>query len=97
MPEKPKQVEAPNIVEAKPDIEEEMKEEKIVIHFLPHTSLEVGGFGSTKDTYENYVKKILEDVITKLTQYKDYRFNWSDVNYLEMFWNDKKVTKEKKQ
>ena len=68
-----------------------------MIHFLPHTSLEVGGFGNTKETYENYVKKILEQVILKLTVYKDYRFNWSDVNYLEMFWNDKKVKKETKQ
>ena len=67
MPEKPKEVKTLNYVDAKSDVEEETKEEMIVIHFLPHTSLEVGGFGSTKETYENYVKKILEDVIIKLT------------------------------
>ena len=91
-PEQTRGVTDGNEIEPSP----ESKEEMIVIHFLPHSSLEVGGFGTTKETYENYVKGILTKVVTKLIQYKDYRFNWSDVNYLEMFWNDKKVKKELK-
>ena len=63
---------------------------------MPHTELEVGGFGQTKESYENYVKKILEKLIDMMIQNSEYKFNWSEVNYLEMWWNDMSVSEQLK-
>ena len=72
------------------------KKETVRLHFLPHTSLEVGAFASTKEGYEHYVKKILKSLIEELTKNDELRFNWSDVAYLEMWWNDKHISTEQK-
>ena len=59
---------------------------------MPHSSLEVGAFGSSLSSYDNWIKAVLEDVIKMLIQHYDFKFNWSDVAYLEMWWHDRKVS-----
>ena len=75
---------------------DEKKQESILLHYLPHTSLEVAAFGSTKEAYENYVRSILESLIGQLSQNDEYKFNWSEVTFLEMWWNDRNIKPELK-
>ena len=48
-------------IEASP--KSERARETIQLHYLAHTSLEIGGFGSTKEAYDTWVTNILAEVI----------------------------------
>ena len=63
----------------------------IQLHYLMHTSLEIGAFGSTEDAYKIWAKKIIKEIVLQLCKNVDYKFNWSEVAYLEMWWHDKEV------
>ena len=51
-----------------------------------HTSLEVGAFGSTEDAYRVWVTQIIKAIVGQLSTHENYKFNWSEVAYLEMWW-----------
>ena len=57
----------------------------------------MGAFSSTKEGYSQYVKKILVSLIEELGKNDELRFNWSDVAFLEMWWNDASISAKQKQ
>ena len=74
----------------------EKRSETVQLHYLMHTSLEVGAFGSTEDAYRVWVTKIIKEIVDQLSKHENYKFNWSEVAYLEMWWQDKEVDVELK-
>lgn len=59
-----------------------------MIHALPHTHLDAGWLEPMDVYYSNYVVEILKSLIPEIEQNPSYRFNWAEVGYLSMWWED---------
>jgi len=65
-------------------------QEKFVVHFLPHTHFENTGFGEwpSEVNYRQNVKDILTSLLSTLSEDVHRKFNWSELQMLERWWND---------
>lgn len=64
------------------------KEEKINIIILPHSHVDAGWLQTVEEYYVNHVKGILNNMVKKLSTYKDMTFVWAETVFLSMWWNE---------
>lgn len=62
------------------------------VHLIFHSHIDPGWLYTFDGYYNDKVKYILENAINFLTTYNDARFIWSEISYLQYFYN--KTTSE---
>ena len=56
------------------------------MHVIPYTSIPIGVDTSIDDTFTNYAMPILDQIIIELEHNPDYKFNWSELGWLQRWW-----------
>ncbi|KAL9649342.1 hypothetical protein ABK040_016171 [Willaertia magna] len=66
------------------------------VHLVPHSHLDVGWKDTIKGYYENRVRSIFENVLRAIQINPERRFLFVEIAFIEIWWNDKKVSQELK-
>ena len=67
---------------------EKVTEDILDIHMLPHAHCDTGWIQTVQGYYDSYVHSILNTVVSSLYADKKLRFIWSEIKWLEMWWNN---------
>lgn len=63
-------------------------EDQITVIILPHSHVDAGWLQTVEEYYVNHVKGILNNMVKKLSTYKDMTFVWAETVFLSMWWNE---------
>ena len=67
---------------------EKINDDILDIHMLPHAHCDTGWLETVQGYYDSYVHSILNTVVSSLYADKKLRFIWSEIKWLEMWWNN---------
>jgi len=69
----------------------QVPQERLDVHVVPYTHLDVGWLISAEDYYDRYVKTIIESVIGALEADSSRTFVWDNMYYLSRWWAGQKM------
>jgi hypothetical protein len=61
-------------------------EKELVIHVVPHSHNDAGWLLPMDEYYEKQTKHILTNTLSYLISHPDKKFNWSDIAFFHMWW-----------
>ena len=72
-----------------PPLEEVLtKNDRVDVIILPYSHVDAGWLRTIEEYYVYNVRSILNNMVSKLKQYKDMTFVWAETVFLSMWWNE---------
>jgi alpha-mannosidase len=69
---------------------EELKNDKsrppLKVFILPHSHTDPGWLKTFRGYFEDQTKSIISTMVKKLTEYKEMRFVWTEISFLDLWW-----------
>ncbi|EGG16955.1 hypothetical protein DFA_07936 [Cavenderia fasciculata] len=62
-------------------------ESKLYVMWVEHSHCDLGWLSTVEEYYDTQVQNILDRILDHLTDDSSKRFIWSEIGYLEMWWN----------
>jgi alpha-mannosidase len=56
------------------------------VFVLPHSHNDPGWLMTFQQYFDSATKNILDNIVKKLTQYKDLKFIWTEICFLDLWW-----------
>jgi alpha-mannosidase II len=58
------------------------------VFLIPHTHLDPGWIWTVEEYYQKQVKNILDNLVIKMSEYKDMTFVWAEAIFLDIWWRE---------
>ncbi|KAH3856771.1 hypothetical protein DPMN_099365 [Dreissena polymorpha] len=65
-----------------------VSDSKLNVIIVPHSHVDAGWLRTVEEYYMYHVKGILNNMVVKLTKYKEMKFVWAETVFLSMWWNN---------